>query len=422
MAKASDVRSTTCTSCGVSGPIQIGAGSVCAACQSAQAWRNYANTPLVIGRSEAQNAARVAEARPSRVPLVLHGSWALMSFALLLLTGYWAVSAMAPIQISGLSQISDVIAATSSYALWAGVVLFLIGTSGVIALRRSLNVRSFTLLGVQCLAIVVGITSSAIGGFQGLGATSDHIPFRSMPPMSQLDGLAISPMVRSIVESTVVVLAPDEDGDARYSAIGTGAVIASDSDQAWIVTCSHVAIPYISTAAVRDPADTNKVWIEFSDARGVEGSIVWTAPPPLDVAIVSVQIESPPPAVEISPSTELLDVGSPVVFVPNPLLHGWQVHHGVVAARKTHETPAGEFALVHTSLPVLPGDSGSGLYDEQGRLMGLNTWTRYDADGSHGISLPSEVLRSLEGAIQEGSLNGLDSLLLSAPAVGNIQQ
>ncbi len=376
----------------------------------------------MIGRSEAQKAARVAESRPSRIPWILHGSWALMSFALLLLSGYFALGAMASIEITGLSKISDIIARTSSYALWAGVTLFFVGTSGVIALRRSLNVRSFAMLSVQCLAIVVGIAAGAIGGFQGMGAKSDHIPFRTMPPMSQLEGLGISPTIRSIAESTVVVLAPDKDGDARYSAIGTGAVIASTSDQAWIVTCSHVVIPNISTAAVRDPADTNKVWVEFSDARGVEGTIVWTAPPPLDVAIVSAQIHLPPPAVEISPSTELLDVGSPVVFVPNPLLHGWQVHRGEVAARKTHETPAGEFALVHTSLPVLPGDSGSGLYDDHGRLMGLNTWTRYDQDGSHGISLPSEVLRSLEGAIREGSLKGLDSLLLSAPPAGNMEQ
>ncbi len=421
MAKAPVIRSTICASCGERGPIQIGAGSVCAACQSALAWKTYAKTPLVIGRSEAQKAARVAEARPSRVPLLLHGSWALMSFALLLLAAYWALGAMAPIKISGLSNISDIIATTSSYAMWAGIILFLVGTSGVVALRRSLTVRSFTLLSVQCLAMVVGIVAGAIGGFQGLGAKSDHIPFRSMPPMSQLDGLGITPAIRSIAESTVVVLAPDEDGDARYSAIGTGAVIASKSDQAWIVTCSHVVIPYISTAAVRDPADTHTVWIEFSDGRGAEGSIVWTAPPPLDVAIVSVKIHSPPPAVVISPSTELLDVGSPVVYVPNPLLHGWKVHHGQVDARKTHETPAGTFALVHSSLPVLPGDSGSGLYDEEGRLVGLNTWTRYDQEGSHGISLPSEVLRSLEEAIQAGSLRGLDSLLLSAPPTGNME-
>jgi S1-C subfamily serine protease len=421
MAKASDIRSTTCASCGVDGPIQIGAGSVCAACQSALAWKTYATTPLVIGHSEAKNAARVAEARPSRVPWILHGCWALMSFALLLLAGYWAVGALAPLEVAGLSKISDIVESTSSYAMWSGLMLFVVGTIGVVSLRRSLNVRSFTLLSVQCLAIVVGIAAGAIGGFQGLGAKSDHIPFRSMPPMSQLDGLGISPAIQSIAESTVVVLAPDEDGDARYSAIGTGAIIASTSDKAWIVTCSHVVIPYISTAAVRDPADTHKVWVEFSDGRGVEGAIVWTAPPPLDVAIVSAEIHSPPPAIEISPSTELLDVGSPVIFVPNPLLHGWQVHYGEVAARKTHETPAGKFALVHTSLPVLPGDSGSGLYDEQGRLMGLNTWTRYDEEGSHGISLPSEVLRSMEGAIRRGSLKGLDSLLLSAPTPGSIE-
>lgn len=421
MAKAADSRSTTCASCGESGPIQLGAGSVCAACKSAKAWKDYAHQPLIIGRSEAQKAVRLHDFRPSRVPWFLHGAWALLSLALLVLAGYFAVAALASIEIAGLTTITAAIEASSSRALWTGVGVFVVGVLGAIALRRSLQVRSFLLLTVHSAAIVTGIAAAVIGGVQGMGAKSDHIPFRTMPPMSQLDGFGVSPALRRIAESTVVVLAPDESGDARYSAIGTGAVIASSADQAWVVTCSHVVIPYISTAAVRDPAQTHKVWVEFSDSRGAPGSIVWTAPPPLDVAIVAIEIHAPPPAIEISPSTELLDVGSPVVFIPNPLLHGWQVHHGQVAARKTHDTPAGRFALVHTSLPVVPGDSGSGLYDDQGRLMGLNTWTRYDQEGSHGISLPSEVLRSMEGAIRAGSLKGLDSLVLSVPATRNTE-
>ncbi len=343
--------------------------------------------------------------------------WALLSLALFALAILWVVEALSPLSIAGLNTISLLIEESSSRATWVGVALFITGLSGAIALRRSIRVRSYGLLAVHCTAIVGGLAAGIVGMYQGAGAKSDHIPFRTMPPMSQLDGMGISSTVQRIAESTVVVLAPDREGDARYAAIGTGAIIASNDERAWVVTCSHVVIPYISTAAVRDPSETHPVWIEFSDGRGAEGAIVWTAPPPLDVAIVAIEVHAPPPAIEISPSTELLDVGSPVIFIPNPLLHGWQVHHGEVAARKKHATPAGEFALVHTSLPVLPGDSGSGLYDEQGRLMGLNTWTRYDEDGSHGISLPSEVLRSMEGAIHSGSLKGLDGLLLSAPTI-----
>ena len=80
-------------------------------------------------------------------------------------------------------------------------------------------------------------------------------------------------------------------------------------------------------------------------------------------------------------------------FVPNPYRDGWMVHRGAVLARREHETPAGRFSLLITDLPVVPGDSGSGLYDEQGRLVGVNTWRQKGIEGTRAISLPSDALQ-----------------------------
>jgi S1-C subfamily serine protease len=63
-----------------------------------------------------------------------------------------------------------------------------------------------------------------------------------------------------------------------------------------------------------------------------------------------------------------------------------------------------------TNLPVTHGDSGSGLFDSRGRLIGLNTWVQVERDGSHGISLPAEAMRILADAIARGSLGDLDKL------------
>jgi S1-C subfamily serine protease len=110
----------------------------------------------------------------------------------------------------------------------------------------------------------------------------------------------------------------------------------------------------------------------------------------------------------ISPDTESLQTDSPVTFVPNPLRDGWLVYDGRVQNRELHDTPAGPFSLLFTDLPVKPGDSGSGLYDSRGQLVGLNTWTRMGGgQAPQGISLPSEAMRAIVEAIDQDRLDSL---------------
>ena len=123
--------------------------------------------------------------------------------------------------------------------------------------------------------------------------------------------------------ATTVVVAPDADGDASRPAMGTGAIIHTEKMRAWIVTCSHVAMPYAAVASFRDAAAAQPVWVYFSDGRNVQGRVAWTAQPPLDVAIIAVDIQDPPPAVTVSRSAEEAGKGSSVRFVPNPFRDGW---------------------------------------------------------------------------------------------------
>jgi serine protease Do len=136
----------------------------------------------------------------------------------------------------------------------------------------------------------------------------------------------------------------------------------------------------------------------------------WTAAPPLDVAVVEVPLADPPAPVTISPDASSLAPGASVMFVPNPYRDGWKVISGELRRREPHRTPAGTYELLYTDLPVIPGDSGSGLFDARGQLVGLNTWTRPGAHGdAEGISLPSETMRTLVDAIARGELDQLDS-------------
>jgi S1-C subfamily serine protease len=190
--------------------------------------------------------------------------------------------------------------------------------------------------------------------------------------------------------------------------MGTGAVVASDDTRAWIVTCSHVAMPYAAVGTWRHARDAQPLWVQLSDGREGKATVRWTAPPPLDVVLVELPIAHPPDPVVIAADTSAITSSASVTFVPNPYRAGWKVLHGELLRRETHHTPAGTYDLLYTDLPVTHGDSGSGLYDARGQLIGLNTWTLVGGAGSQGISLPSETMRVLVDAIHTGKLDQLD--------------
>jgi S1-C subfamily serine protease len=168
-------------------------------------------------------------------------------------------------------------------------------------------------------------------------------------------------------------------------------------------------MPYASVAAFRDPKDAHPVWVYFSDGRHAEGRVVWTAEPPLDVAVVRVDIDDPPNPVPVRASADGAEQGFDVAFVPNPFRSGWTVHRGKVLKRESHRTPAGDYSLIYTSLPVQPGDSGTGLFDSLGRLVGLNTWTQIEDGGPKGISLPSNTMERIVKMMDDNELGDFDA-------------
>jgi len=119
-------------------------------------------------------------------------------------------------------------------------------------------------------------------------------------------------------------------------------------------------------------------------------------------------IAHPPEPVTIVADASTMQPGSSVTFVPNPYRSGWKVLHGQMIRREPHHTPAGTYDLLFTDLPVQHGDSGSGLYDARGQLVGLNTWTKIGDGAAQGISLPSETMRALVDAIHHNALDKLE--------------
>lgn len=396
-----------CPRCGAVGPARLAAGAVCAACQAQDAWSQLDGERLVIDRAAIDLAVQRRRGEAAGLPMwrrLLAWLWPALALGLAALAVWMIVRLLSPLPIGPLAALQATVAGAGRAALGAGAIALVVGIAALVRARRSRHFRRLPLLACYLAAIVSGATALALGALQELSPAGGFGAHATMPPRAALD---LPAHVQRIIDASAIILAPGADGDAREGGLGTGAIVAADAHRAWLVTCSHVAIPYVSTAAPRRPRDAQPVWVQLSDGREGPATVIWAAPPPLDMVLLELPIERPPPPVPIAADASGLAAQSPVTFVPNPLRAGWKVLHGEVLRREPHRTPAGAYDLVLTDLPVTFGDSGSGLYDARGQLVGLNTWTRIGAGTAQGLSLPSEAMRVAIDAIRTGRLDAL---------------
>ena len=412
-----------CPACKTAGPVRLQDGQLCAACEAQTAWSRLEDgARLVIDHGSIAAAVKRREGEAAGEP-----AWRRLAVwvAPAVTVAVAAIAIRSMVQLlsaRALGPLGALLDGMTSAAWWStlgGLAALVAGTVALIRMRRRRHFRRLLLVGSHGVAIIAGCSALVVGVVHAIGLHGGFGgQYTSMPVRESL-GLPSS--VERIVNATVVVLATDADGDARNLGLGTGAVIAADDTRAWIVTCSHVAMPYAAVGTWRHARDARPVWVQLSDGREGQATVRWTAPPPLDVALVELPIAHPPEPVAIAPDTAAIEASASMTFVPNPYRSGWKVLNGTLLRRETHHTPAGTYDLLLTDLPVTFGDSGSGLYDARGQLVGLNTWALFGGDGpSQGISLPSETMRGLVDAIHNGTLDKLDaaSMPAEAPAAG----
>ncbi len=401
---------TVCAACNVSGPARLRPGELCSACQARDAWSTLAELDrVVIDRRSIDEAMRRRAGEAAGEPwwrrwLVVAPP--IVTLGAALLAGRLVLALRSARRIGPLDTLLADLSSSSERTTLVGLATVVVALIALVRLRRQRHFRRLPLIASHGLAIVIGATALVVGGFHwwamGAGFNGRYTSMPAREPMS------VTAAMERVVNATVVILAPDRDGDARNLTIGTGAIVAADDGRAWIVTCSHVAMPYVAVGVRRRARDAHAVWVQLSDGREGQARVRWTAPPPLDVALLEMPIAHPPEPVAIAPDASSVQPASSVSFVPNPYRAGWKVRYGQLIRRETHRTPAGAYDLLYTDLPVVPGDSGSGLYDERGQLVGLNTWTQLAEGSAHGISLPSETMRVLVDSIQHDSLDQID--------------
>ncbi|GAQ78206.1 Trypsin family protein with PDZ domain [Klebsormidium nitens] len=186
-------------------------------------------------------------------------------------------------------------------------------------------------------------------------------------------------------------LALEDRAKDREQGQGSGFVV--DGRQGIIVTNAHVI----------NRADT--VLVTFTDGRTFRGVVVGTDEL-TDLAVIKVEL----PQWESLPNAPLgdsnsLEVGDWVIAVGNPFGLDNTVTLGIVSClhRQAAEIgiPEKRVDFLQTDCAINPGNSGGPLLNEFGKVVGINTAIRADAEGIS-FAIPINYARKIVDVLSQG--------------------
>jgi S1-C subfamily serine protease len=181
--------------------------------------------------------------------------------------------------------------------------------------------------------------------------------------------------------------------------LGSGVVANIRDGVAYIVTNRHVIDPHSDFLQSFQPESAGEIEIKLIGQTARRGKVHWVAPDGIDLAIVSVAL----PAMHIEAAdfsrVDPLQIGERVFAIGNPFGFGWTQTPGEISQLRVQKKAARLVELVQTSAAINQGNSGGGLYDHDGKLIGITTWSS-DKRVAEGISfaIALTTLRSLNPA------------------------
>ena len=136
---------------------------------------------------------------------------------------------------------------------------------------------------------------------------------------------------------------------------GSGVIISTDG---YIITNNHVV------------EGASKIYVTLHNSKQYEATLVGTDPE-TDIAVIKIKASGLVPATY--GNSDELEVGDMSVIIGNPLGElGGTVTAGIVSALDREITIDGQpMTLLQTDASVNPGNSGGGMFDQYGHLIGI---------------------------------------------------
>ena len=288
----------------------------------------------------------------------------------------------------------------------------------------------------SAVALVLAAAMGFAGGFVGAKfGGSGKVVIQQVAPSSTADSASGSDssitaasssgssltteQVADLVSPSVVVITTEQVVYSQWSwygqnqvesGAGSGVIISSDG---YILTCAHVV----------DGASTITVTIDDKDYTATLVGEDTTS----DIAVIKIDADALTPATV--GNSDSLKVGQSVMAVGNPLGElGGTVTGGMISALNRSVTIQGSssvntMSLIQMDASVSPGNSGGGLFNMNGELVGIVNAksSSSDAEGL-GFAIPiNDAIKVAQELLENGYVTGRPYLGITYLAVTDAQ-
>jgi len=217
--------------------------------------------------------------------------------------------------------------------------------------------------------------------------------------MSYADVVAL--VENSVVEITTnYVVSGSMFSQYVSSGAGSGVIISQDDNVACIVTNNHVI------------EDATSIMVRLKDGTELEAKLIGTDSM-TDLALLTVTTDQKLTTACLGNSDSLI-VGQEVIAIGNPLGQlGGTVTNGIISALEREVTIGGDnMTLLQTNAAVNPGNSGGGLFNMYGELIGIvNAKSSGDDVEGLGFAIPvNTVYEIITELIEHGYVRGRPAL------------
>lgn len=260
------------------------------------------------------------------------------------------------------------------------------------------------------VAACVGVAALGFGGgFAGAvvaaktGFTSGQVVVQQVTrpdhvsTQGSADGVSLSVQeISAIVQPSVVAITTEKmvsantwfGGSYVQSGAGSGVIISEDG---YLLTCAHVV------------NGASNIIVQMYDDTKYNATLIG-ADTTSDIAVLKIDATGLSPAV--IGDSDALAIGEDAIAVGNPLgTLGGSVTNGIVSAlNREVKVQNNNMTLIQTNAAISPGNSGGGLFNGNGELIGIvNAKSTYsDAEGL-GFAIPINTAMNIgEQLISEG--------------------
>jgi S1-C subfamily serine protease len=277
-----------------------------------------------------------------------------------------------------------------------GLVAVILGLLALSAIRRTRQKGT----GMAVAGVILGVLDMAAWAaviYYVFWVRGVPLNMPDTQPPDPADVREYPPVIQRAMRANVSLIRRGK-GLFGNAAIGSGVILKIEAGEALLITNRHVVDPDFDGQEAEEAGNPDNLTVEVRmiGQDSATGRVVWIAPGGIDLALVQVPCHTAEARVTRWKMGRRVQVGDTVFAIGQPLGNSWSYTRGPVSQFRHRLFGHRRVRIVQTQTPLNPGNSGGGLYDEKGYLVGINTWA-VDKRVGEGINfaISIEVLQAL---------------------------